>query len=124
MNTELKPCPFCGGEAEITQYGDSRKSTQYECTDCGCRLETGEEFNHGAAWNTRANGDQWISVDDRLPIDYMNVDKYETMKILIVSGGEVEFCEFSCGNLPEPWYKFEDFHKAFVTHWQHLPENN
>lgn len=53
MSEKLKPCPFCGGEAEITQYGDSRKSTQYDCTDCGCSLETSETFNHGSLWNKR-----------------------------------------------------------------------
>ena len=58
--SELKPCPFCGGDAEITRYGTSRYSTQYECTDCGCQLETGETFNHGEAWNTR-DTDQLIA---------------------------------------------------------------
>ena len=51
---ELKPCPFCGGKAEIEQVGTPRKSTIYRCTDCSCSLETGETFNHGAGWNERA----------------------------------------------------------------------
>lgn len=50
----LAPCPFCGGEAEIERVGDARKSTIYSCTNCGCSLETGEQFNHGAAWNRRS----------------------------------------------------------------------
>jgi hypothetical protein len=54
VSETLKPCPFCGGEAEIERYGNSRQSTIYACTECGCLLETGEEFNHGARWNTRA----------------------------------------------------------------------
>jgi hypothetical protein len=49
----LKPCPFCGGEAEIVRYGTPRQSTQYRCTNCGCQLETGETFNYGANWNKR-----------------------------------------------------------------------
>jgi Lar family restriction alleviation protein len=53
MSEELKPCPFCGGEAEIERYGTPRYSTIYSCTECGCRLETGETFNHGDTWNTR-----------------------------------------------------------------------
>lgn len=52
--TDLLPCPFCGGEAEIEQYGDRRKSTIYACLWCSCKLETGEEWGHGTAWNTRA----------------------------------------------------------------------
>lgn len=29
----------------------------YECGSCGCRLETGEEFNHGKRWNERTESD-------------------------------------------------------------------
>lgn len=50
---ELLPCPFCGGKAEIERTGTRRFSTLYSCEDCGCSLETGEEFNHGQRWNER-----------------------------------------------------------------------
>ena len=52
---DLLPCPFCGSKAEIERYGDSRKSTIYSCTNCGCSLETGEEWGHGRRWNERAD---------------------------------------------------------------------
>ena len=51
-NEELKPCPFCGGEAEILQRG--AMSTSIRCKDCGCR--TGECAYEDAAifnWNRR-----------------------------------------------------------------------
>lgn len=51
---DLKPCPFCGGKAVIERFGNTRVSTIYACEDCGCRLETGEEFHHGRARNTRS----------------------------------------------------------------------
>ncbi|MCP2134541.1 hypothetical protein J2S28_001593 [Rhizobium sp. SLBN-94] len=54
QSEELKPCPFCGGPASIEQYGDRSQSTIYNCDNCSCSLETGEEFNHGAQWNCRA----------------------------------------------------------------------
>jgi Lar family restriction alleviation protein len=57
---DLDPCPFCGGEAEIERTGTARQSTIYACQNCGCRLETGETFNHGAQWNQRA-----VTVVDR-----------------------------------------------------------
>ena len=70
---QLLPCPFCGGEAEIERLGDRRQSTQYSCTNCGCFLETGEEWGHGKRWNTRvalsaAEGvkPRTITVSDRL----------------------------------------------------------
>ena len=58
--SKLKPCPFCGGEAEITQIGDNRKSTLYACLACGASLETGETFNHGSVWNERTTG-KWTA---------------------------------------------------------------
>ena len=51
---DLLPCPFCGGDAEIERLGTTRLSTIYQCTDCGCSLETGEEWGHGDGWNRRA----------------------------------------------------------------------
>ena len=53
-DTQLKPCPFCGGEAETDRVGNLRQSHIVTCTDCGCRLESNETFNHGVSWNTRA----------------------------------------------------------------------
>jgi hypothetical protein len=53
-SAELLACPFCGESAEIERKGDHRMSTIYACTMCGCCLETGEEWDHGRQWNTRA----------------------------------------------------------------------
>lgn len=50
----LKPCPFCGGDAELERAGDRHQSTIYACLYCSCRLETGEEWGYGTNWNTRA----------------------------------------------------------------------
>lgn len=54
MNEKLKPCPFCGGEAEITK---TYAFDYYFYVGCQrCRVETGyydteeEAIN---AWNTR-----------------------------------------------------------------------
>ena len=54
MSEALKPCPFCGGEAEIERHGGRRFSTIVACIECGCRLESGEVHTWGSAWNTRA----------------------------------------------------------------------
>ena len=56
-----------------------------------------------------------------LPIDPLHVTKFESVEVLIVSGGEVEACEFSCGPHPEPWYAFGHYHAGFVTHWMPFP---
>lgn len=52
IELKLKPCPFCGGEAHVERYGNPRQSTIYACLECGCRLETGEEWGY-TDWNER-----------------------------------------------------------------------
>lgn len=32
---ELKPCPFCGGEAEVDYYYDDYFSFRIYCKECG-----------------------------------------------------------------------------------------
>jgi Lar family restriction alleviation protein len=51
---ELKPCPFCGGKANIDRMGTGRVSMQISCEDCGCSLETGETWiDENSSWNQR-----------------------------------------------------------------------
>lgn len=39
---ELKPCPFCGGTAEILRVGSARASMQIGCSFCGAFMESGD----------------------------------------------------------------------------------
>lgn len=50
---DLLPCPFCGGEAGFERLGSMRQSCIVACSQCGARLETGEVFKCGTAWNQR-----------------------------------------------------------------------
>ena len=55
MNTSndvlLKPCPFCGGEAQyVAAYG-------VRCKACSASLPATHK-NHATAWNTRTKPDQ------------------------------------------------------------------
>ena len=54
MSDKLLPCPFCGDEdIEVERVGTSRHSCVVACTNCGVRIESGED-GFGSAWNTRA----------------------------------------------------------------------
>lgn len=58
MSKELKPCPFCGGEASVTREGTRRVSMLVQCDDCGCLVESPDEVGRTKpehwAWNIRA----------------------------------------------------------------------
>lgn len=54
---ELKPCPFCGGRPVIERKGDRSKSMIIGCEDCGCNMESPDEYGTTAIknwhWNHR-----------------------------------------------------------------------
>ena len=60
MENELKPCPFCGGEAK---FGNSFWDGVFVyCTNCGCQTEYATDDKQCVAekraadlWNRRAN---------------------------------------------------------------------
>lgn len=74
---ELKPCPFCGGVAELKMPGYEHYSPCWcKCTRCGAEGPTkSSEFEAEKGWNERIQDDVerapivggWISVKDRLP---------------------------------------------------------
>ena len=50
MTDELRPCPFCGGEAEILPEGDYHEVT---CVECGT-FRQGHTYQDAVeAWNRR-----------------------------------------------------------------------
>lgn len=53
---ELKPCPFCGGEAKIIDGGESTSFPYVYCTSCGTRsgYRLSEEDTI-MAWNKRVD---------------------------------------------------------------------
>ena len=62
---ELKPCPFCGGEAVVTKH-HNRFTEWYLCSCPKCHIsQTGSEygfrFEAVDAWNRRAENDLALS---------------------------------------------------------------
>ena len=62
MDNELKPCPFCGGEASITQtskgYCSGEFSAGYEVGCSSCRIRF-----RGTSYFVIKNGTPVVSVD-------------------------------------------------------------
>jgi Lar family restriction alleviation protein len=50
---ELKPCPFCGSEAE--EYEPDIGPKVIVCTGCGIEGPDMDQKDHIEAWNTRLN---------------------------------------------------------------------
>ena len=60
-DTELKPCPFCGGAPEILLYGNDykkKRSTAVACKKCNYQLEVGA-IQHSHQWTTTKAVEKW-----------------------------------------------------------------
>ena len=53
-DVELKPCPFCGGKAYITNFDVFGGVKYVVCADCGARIQAPEKAKVAIAWNARA----------------------------------------------------------------------
>jgi hypothetical protein len=123
MSEELKPCPFCGGEASLRKQGwikvhprtgKSEDLYTVACDTEGCNAkyamwsDTPQEAR--AAWNCRADG--WISVDEGLPEE---ADYY-----IVTNGKEVRSAFYWECDTTFDEEETEEL-KGGVTHWMPLP---
>lgn len=95
MVEELKPCPFCGGQADLLQAGNRHQSCIIECTNCGTRHESSDEEPHsGRSWNAR------VAVDaqpEAAPVGRLTISRFR---------GHLENHDFEyIGSLPEGMHK-------------------
>ena len=71
--SELKPCPFCGGEVKVSKISRYSQKHQVACYSQACAAQPSiVESKKSVAisvWNTRTPQSEWISVSDRLPSD-------------------------------------------------------
>ena len=108
MEEKLKPCPFCGGKAEISPYNGSKTIV---CMNCLCMSAAykGDNAKEEAVvtWNNRP--DNWISVEERLP------ENNQEVLVFVNDGADTLINTDTYNNGWQFWYKH-------VTHWQPLPE--
>lgn len=65
---------------------------------------------------------QWISVEERLPVDLVDANKhYDEADVLVWDGSQVSVNAFCTGDGDGKgrWYEFEE---VGITHWMKLPE--
>ena len=60
---ELKPCPFCGGKADIVERWPDKFHRMIMCDECGAEFVDKNE-HAVAAWNTRAERTCQSTTDD------------------------------------------------------------
>lgn len=115
--SDLKPCPFCGGEARY--YVDNKYADCHQviCTKCAV-TKSDEDYEYVISdWNTRASG--WISVSERLPeanmpvlVNYHNMIKSNIQSVAIYFDRQ-RWRQLIGGS---------DFDDSSITHWMPLPE--
>jgi len=114
MSETLKPCPFCGGKAELYVYvinGDKR----IRCSHCGCSTSGyGEPEYAVTAWNRRT--DEWRPASETPLIErwYFVSDGKETG--FAVTYPNRGWCALSFD--PKDMIELGDR----ITHWMPLPE--
>ena len=70
--SELKPCPFCGGEAEEYNNSDFHDCYRVYCMDCGAETQAEEEWNRAKKWNKREGEIQLAKQQEE--IERLNID--------------------------------------------------
>lgn len=105
MNIELKPCPFCGGEAELRDSPNSRSEEgmsfyEVRCKKCGVHV-TGESFNFWIVKYNREKPQDQLSAVERWNKRAYEEDGRKTARWV---PDEISCTGFICSN-PDCWKK-------------------
>ena len=101
---ELRPCPFCGGEARFETYGGT--ACAVVCQTCGCgtptmRLDDGmiaaDLWNHRAERTCRMEYNERLPYDEHYPTECYNCSECGH----ITYDGVPTFCPNCCAKVVE-----------------------
>ena len=93
--SELKPCPFCGGEAKLSEIVDlCYRKFAVECKKCGASTNGFlSRTTPSKAWNIRADEKvgKWAeNVDGAYICSSCGCYDYEASKYCLICGAEME----------------------------------
>lgn len=81
----LKPCPFCGAEAEILREGTTRQSMRIACTNCNTEVESGDVIGLTPPEKWRWN--------QRVPVTVSEKGEAESERLLRVALTALRLCQ-------------------------------
>lgn len=67
---------------------------------------------------------EWISVNDRLPLEINPDDIYIDIEVLVTDGERVAIVPFATGSVGENWRDWSSYGEispSMITHWMPLP---
>ena len=113
----LKPCPFCGSEAEFceTEVGCSVECSNFDC-NVGMLINSWTKKKAISIWNTRTSC--WISVDDIKP-------ELGTFVLVFVGSNNTYIAEllFDEHYKESRWFTDDGgMLNVSPTHWMPLPQ--
>ena len=85
MTDELRECPFCGGEAEVTRVETSRTfgtTVLVGCTNPACNAFSEPMAFTKKVWNTRPAEDKLVAERDSLSVRLEKAQKAQAQLII------------------------------------------
>lgn len=76
MSEELKPCPFCGGEAVACGSLAHPPMNYVRCVNCGSRSDAMPGIKARAAWNTRPDTARCERLEQALECSKIKLRRY------------------------------------------------
>jgi hypothetical protein len=121
MSEELKPCPCCGGHADVVGLYSTWPpyKVAVKCEECGLQTDYFKNELHAVlSWNIRQettpNMDVWINVEQRLPEEHgLGMSK----DVLTLAG-----IKQSVKSYDYELKRWNGSPHVTITHWMPLPQ--